>query len=82
MPPAVSHSLQYAAVSAHFQLSGAGPGLALTNTFPFHYLHSIPLLSPCSPPQVRELLGGLDLPLIWTADFILDTAPNDSDAYR
>ncbi|GBF94655.1 hypothetical protein Rsub_07391 [Raphidocelis subcapitata] len=33
-------------------------------------------------PQVRALLGGLDYPLIWTADFILDTNPDGSDAYR
>lgn len=33
-------------------------------------------------PEVRALLGGLDYPLIWTADFILDTNPDGSDAYR
>jgi len=33
--------------------------------------------------QVRSVLGGnLDYPLIWTADFILDTNPDGSDAYR
>jgi len=31
---------------------------------------------------VRSLLGGLDYPLIWTADFILDHHPDGSDAYR
>jgi hypothetical protein len=33
-------------------------------------------------PEVRELLGGLDYPLIWTADFILDTSEDGSDTYR
>lgn len=30
---------------------------------------------------VMEKLGGYDIPLIWTADFILDTNPDGSDAY-
>jgi hypothetical protein len=35
------------------------------------------------PRQIREILGaGLDYPLIWTADFILDTNADGSDAYR
>ncbi len=32
-------------------------------------------------PDVTALLGGYDLPLIWTADFILDTDENGQDAY-
>lgn len=32
-------------------------------------------------PQVREKLGDFDIPLIWTADFMLDTRPDGSDAY-
>lgn len=32
-------------------------------------------------PEVTELLGGYDLPLIWTADFILDTDENGVDTY-
>lgn len=32
-------------------------------------------------PQVTALLGNYDLPLIWTADFILDTDENGQDAY-
>ena len=32
-------------------------------------------------PEVTELLGGYDLPLIWTADFILDTNSGGDDAY-
>ena len=32
-------------------------------------------------PEVTELLGGYDLPLIWTADFILDTNENGVDTY-
>ncbi len=32
--------------------------------------------------QVRENLSGLDYPLIWTADFILDVDEAGGDAYR
>ncbi len=32
-------------------------------------------------PEVTALLGGYDLPLIWTADFILDTDANGADTY-
>ena len=32
--------------------------------------------------QVRENLSGLDYPLIWTADFILDVDETGGDAYR
>ncbi|MBQ0138295.1 MAG: Cj0069 family protein [Kurthia sp.] len=32
-------------------------------------------------PSITEMLGGYDLPLIWTADFILDTLPDGSDTY-
>lgn len=32
-------------------------------------------------PEVTSLLGGYDLPLIWTADFILDTTADGHDAY-
>lgn len=32
-------------------------------------------------PSITEKLGGYDLPLIWTADFILDTAEDGSDTY-
>lgn len=32
-------------------------------------------------PEITGLLGGYDLPLIWTADFILDTNEDGSDAY-
>ena len=32
-------------------------------------------------PQVTALLGGYDLPLIWTADFILDTDAEGNDTY-
>jgi len=32
-------------------------------------------------PTVVRKLGGYDLPLIWTADWILDTAPDGSDTY-
>lgn len=32
-------------------------------------------------PEVMERLGGHEIPLIWTADFMLDTAPDGSDAY-
>lgn len=32
-------------------------------------------------PDIRERLGNYDLPLIWTADFILDTNKDGSDAY-
>ena len=32
-------------------------------------------------PSITEQLGGYDLPLIWTADFILDTNEDGSDAY-
>lgn len=32
-------------------------------------------------PEVMALLGGYDLPLIWTADFILDTNADGTDAY-
>jgi len=32
-------------------------------------------------PQITELLGNYDLPLIWTADFILDTDENGHDTY-
>lgn len=32
-------------------------------------------------PQIRQKLGNYDLPLIWTADFILDTAADGSDKY-
>lgn len=32
-------------------------------------------------PQITEKLGGYDLPLIWTADFILDTDENGNDKY-
>lgn len=31
--------------------------------------------------EVTSLLGGYDLPLIWTADFILDTDENGQDTY-
>ncbi|GAB4813686.1 hypothetical protein N2152v2_000732 [Parachlorella kessleri] len=33
-------------------------------------------------PKVRENLSGLDYPLIWTADFILDVDEAGGDAYR
>lgn len=32
-------------------------------------------------PEIMSLLGGYDLPLIWTADFILDTDENGQDTY-
>ena len=32
-------------------------------------------------PQITKLLVGYDLPLIWTADFILDTNEVGTDAY-
>lgn len=32
-------------------------------------------------PEIIDLLGGYDLPLIWTADFILDTKEDGSDTY-
>ena len=32
-------------------------------------------------PKIRELLGGHATPLLWTADFMLDTNPDGSDAY-
>ncbi|MCX2683292.1 Cj0069 family protein [Campylobacter sp. MIT 21-1685] len=32
-------------------------------------------------PKVRQKLGDYDLPLIWTADFILDTDSNGKDKY-
>lgn len=32
-------------------------------------------------PMVVEILGNYDLPLIWTADFILDTDENKLDKY-
>lgn len=32
-------------------------------------------------PMITERLGGYDLPLIWTADFILDTDENGNDTY-
>ena len=34
-----------------------------------------------SLPELRERLGDYDLPLIWTADFILDTDHNGADRY-
>lgn len=33
-------------------------------------------------PAVRRALGGFDYPIIWTADFIVDTAPDGSDVFR
>ncbi|QGU03881.1 Cj0069 family protein [Corynebacterium comes] len=32
-------------------------------------------------PVIAEKLGGDNIPLIWTADFMLDTAPDGSDTY-
>ena len=32
-------------------------------------------------PHVKDKLGGFDLPLLWTADFILRDAPDGSDDY-
>lgn len=32
-------------------------------------------------PVIAEKLGGANIPLIWTADFMLDTAPDGSDTY-
>lgn len=32
-------------------------------------------------PDVTKQLGGYDLPLLWTADFILDTNPDGTDCY-
>lgn len=32
-------------------------------------------------PNIRQKLGNYDLPLIWTADFILDTDKNGADKY-
>lgn len=32
-------------------------------------------------PQIQNLLGDFDLPLLWTADFILDDTENGEDAY-
>lgn len=32
-------------------------------------------------PVIAQKLGGDGIPLIWTADFMLDTAPDGSDAY-
>jgi len=32
-------------------------------------------------PTIMERLGGYEVPLIWTADFMLDTAPDGSDTY-
>jgi len=32
-------------------------------------------------PTVTEKLGGYEIPLIWTADFMLDDAPGGGDAY-
>ncbi len=34
-----------------------------------------------SLPAITDRLGGYDLPLIWTADFMLDTAVDGSDKY-
>lgn len=35
-----------------------------------------------SMPLIKEKLGNYDYPLIWTADFILDTDKDGKDAYR
>ena len=32
-------------------------------------------------PLIQERLGGHDTPLIWTADFMLDTSADGSDKY-
>ena len=32
-------------------------------------------------PQIKNKLGNYDLPLIWTADFILDTDEKGADRY-
>lgn len=32
-------------------------------------------------PQIQNLLGDIDTPLIWTADFMLDDGPDGEDAY-
>lgn len=32
-------------------------------------------------PEIKKLLGGHDTPLLWTADFMLDTAPDGSDKH-
>ena len=32
-------------------------------------------------PEITNRLGGYDLPLIWTADFMLDTKEDGSDKY-
>ena len=32
-------------------------------------------------PQIKSKLGNYDLPLIWTADFILDTDEKGADRY-
>ena len=32
--------------------------------------------------QVHEALGGADLPLLWTVDFILDTDADGKDTYK
>lgn len=34
-----------------------------------------------SLPQVKERLGDFETPLLWTADFMLDDAPDGGDAY-
>lgn len=43
-----------------------------------------PLVSDwlASMPLIKEKMGGFDYPLIWTADFILDTDKNGKDLYR
>jgi hypothetical protein len=37
---------------------------------------------PCAPIQVRELLDAPEYPLLWCADFILDSEEDGCDAYR
>lgn len=57
---------------------------ACTLALPYKRTHNhlFPWPSPSSS-QVREALGGHPYPLIWTADFILDTDPaTAADAYR
>lgn len=43
----------------------------------------IPAVVPPLPSsQVHEALGGADLPLLWTLDFIVDTDSDGSDTWR
>ncbi len=55
-------------------------GAQYTYDDPQEWRHLVDMFLGCMP-KIKQSLGGHETPLIWTADFMLDTNPDGSDKY-